>query len=128
MPAARRVARALLILLLAAVATSARAATFIVNSAADATDGSCDSSPGGCTLREAIEAAVATPGRDTIAFDGSVFPKGPPFAQIVLTTPLPIIADPAGTVVDGGHGGVEIIGNGSVAEGLVFASAPGMPL
>jgi CSLREA domain-containing protein len=128
MHTARRVARAFLILLLAAGATSAWAATFIVNSAADTTDGSCDASPGGCTLREAIEASVATPGRDTIAFDGSVFPKSAALTQIVLTTPLPIVADPAGTVVDGGKAGVEIIGNGSVAEGLVFASAPGMPL
>ena len=42
--------------------------TFTVNTTADHDDGSCDPSPGDCTLREAIAAANAHPGRDMIAF------------------------------------------------------------
>src|SRR5215470_13141930 len=96
-PGARRLrqlsARAALGVCLLALATTARAATFVVNSTADTTDGSCDVAVGGCTLREAIEAAVATPGRDTIHFDPAVFPHGPTPVPIVLASELPMIAD-----------------------------------
>lgn len=61
-----------------------------------------------CTLREAIESAVATAGRDTILFDAGVFPSGNGTAAIDLASPLPMIADPAGTVLDGGDGNVRI--------------------
>lgn len=44
-----------------------RAATWVVNSAADTDDGACDGAPD-CTLREAINAANAAPDRDVIAF------------------------------------------------------------
>lgn len=54
-------------------ATTIRAATvFTVNSIADSTDGVCSSDPGGCTLREAIEAANANLNpaeQDIIAFN-----------------------------------------------------------
>jgi len=44
--------------------------TFFVNTTADDDDGSCDPLPSGdCTLREAIDAAEAHTGIDTIAFD-----------------------------------------------------------
>jgi CSLREA domain-containing protein len=123
----RRVVTALGMCVLA-LATSAGAATFVVNSTADTTDGSCDVAGGGCTLREAIEAAVATPGRDTINFDPTVFPHGPTPVPIVLASELPMIADPAGTVIDGAGASVRVAGSGAIADGLVFASAPGVPL
>ena len=43
--------------------------TFVVNDAADTDDGACDTAPGNCTLREAINAANAHSGADTITFD-----------------------------------------------------------
>lgn len=125
-----RIPAALLVTLLAALAApGAHAATFVVNGNADTTDGACSTEPAGCTLREAIEAVVATPGRDTIRFDASVFPQGTFSQAIVLTSALPVIADPAGTVVDGAGAGVFITGGMSPAStGLVFASGAGMPL
>ena len=116
------------LLLCLALAAPASAATFVVNGTADTTDGACDPAPGGCTLREAIEAAVATPGRDTIRFDASAFPHGPAPVPIPLASALPVIADPAGTVIDGSGASVRITGSPSIADGLVFASAPGVPL
>jgi CSLREA domain-containing protein len=50
-----------------AVVKSVAASTFTVNTADDHNDGACDSKD--CTLREAINAANANPGADTIAFD-----------------------------------------------------------
>jgi CSLREA domain-containing protein len=47
-------------------AAPSRAATFTVNSAADTDDGVCN--PANCTLREAIHAANAHSGADTIRF------------------------------------------------------------
>jgi len=42
---------------------------FVVNSAADTDDGECSNAPMDCTLREAINAANARSGDDTITFD-----------------------------------------------------------
>lgn len=102
------------------------AATFTVNSTADTDDGVCGRGPGECTLREAIGAAVATAGRDTIRFDAAVFAAGSESVRI-LVGQLPIIADPAGTVIDGAGASVRIQGS-TMASGLVFASAPDAPL
>jgi CSLREA domain-containing protein len=110
------------------VAAPVLGATFTVNSTADSTDGSCGSAAGECTLREAIEAAVATPGLDTIGFDGAVFVPGPDPVRIMLASELPVVADAAGTAVTGAGASVRIDGGGAVANGLVFASAPGVPL
>ena len=77
---ARRVSRnAWLILLVAGVVcggvfwrwaeTTAYAATFVVNTTADSDDGVCSSAASGCTLREAINAANASAGEDTINFN-----------------------------------------------------------
>jgi CSLREA domain-containing protein len=112
-----------------AIAWRAPAATFTVNSNADTTDGVCGPAIGGCTLREAIAAVVATPGRDTITFDAGVFPKAPGTAGIIVNSALPVIADPAGTVIDGGSGRVQVSAAGGVmGDGLAFESAPGVPL
>ncbi len=119
------------VLALTAVAPAAHATTFTVNSTADTDDGTCSSAvPGGCTLSEAIAAAVATPGRDTIAFDPTVFPPGMP-GVIALFQATPVIADPAGTVLDGSGAGVVIEAANQIgpsADPLVFASGPGVPL
>src|ERR1041384_79045 len=45
------------------------AQTFVVNSTADTNDGACTTAAGGCTLREAIIAANANAGADTINFN-----------------------------------------------------------
>ena len=50
-------------------ARSAYAATFVVTKTADTNDGTCDAD---CSLREAIGAANALPGADTITFDASL--------------------------------------------------------
>jgi CSLREA domain-containing protein len=68
-------------------------ATFTVNSTADTDDGSCDSSPD-CTLREALNAANALPGTDTIAFN---LPG--PSLMISPTSALPPITDDV--IIDG---------------------------
>src|SRR5262245_27958830 len=102
----RGVCAALVALALLAPGSAVRAATFVVDNTSDPTVGTCAQS-GACTLRQAILEAVATPGRDTIAFDPAVFPPGAPVA-IELESPLPTIADPAGTIVDGGGAGVII--------------------
>ena len=116
------------LLTLVCAAMPAGAATLIVNSTTDTTDGACGTAPGECTLREAIEAAVATSGHDTIAFDPTVFPRGSASGMIILTSSLPVIADPAGTDVDGAGATVVISGGGTVENGLVLASAPGVAL
>jgi hypothetical protein len=125
-------ARAALIAVgLLASTPTARAATFIVNNTSDPTVGTCDLA-GACTLRQAIIEAVASAERDTIRFDPAVFPPGAT-ATIRVESPLPTIADPAGTVIDGVGAGVQIwsqipVGEDGAAGGLVFASAPGVPL
>lgn len=45
---------------------TANAATYVVNSMADTNDGVCSSAPGGCSLREAVNAANAAPGDDVV--------------------------------------------------------------
>jgi CSLREA domain-containing protein len=88
----------LLTLLLVAAASLAppsaqAAATFTVNSTADPGDGVCDAVQ--CTLREAINAANANLGTDTIAFN---IPGAGPHT-IQPTSALPSITDPV--VIDG---------------------------
>ena len=76
------------------------AATFTVNSTADAPDanagdGICVAMAGDCTLQAAIEEANAFPGTDTITFD---IPGGGPHT-IHPATGLPTISDPV--IIDG---------------------------
>jgi CSLREA domain-containing protein len=70
--------------------------TFEVNSLADSNDGSCDplgTGPGNqdCTLREAISAANADGGAETITFNSTVFAAPGPYT-INLTGALPDIS------------------------------------
>jgi CSLREA domain-containing protein len=69
--------------------------TFVVNSTADTDDGHCDALGTGtgnqdCTLREAINAANADAGAETITFDGTVFAAPGPYT-INLLSVLPDI-------------------------------------
>lgn len=66
---------------------------FVVNSMADTDDGSCDATGTGpgyhdCTLREALNAANALAGADTVNFDPTVFgAPGPNTIQLTATLP-----------------------------------------
>ncbi len=78
-------------LLLLVASLSLHAATFDVDSLADAVDsspgdGACDTGTGVCTLRAAIMESNAQPGSDTITFSVS--------GTIILTGNLPSITDP----------------------------------
>src|SRR3990172_5555255 len=66
--------------------------TFVVTKTADTADGVCD---GDCSLREAIIAANAAAGVDTVAFN---IPGAGPHT-IRPTSPLPIITD--SVIIDG---------------------------
>jgi CSLREA domain-containing protein len=102
-----------------AVTLTAPLATFTVNSTADTDDGTCDSAtPGGCTLREAINAANATMAADMIDFD-----LGAGTPSITITSDLPTIDEPV--TIDGSAGPgmatrVELNGNNRLIDGLVI--------
>ena len=70
-----------------AAAVQGAATTFTVTKTADTADGTCDAD---CSLREAITAANANAGTDTIAF---AIPGGGPHT-ISPTSALPTITDP----------------------------------
>jgi len=98
----------------------AEASTFEVNAADDLDDGSCDDSH--CSLREAINAANANPGADSITFN--IPGPGP---HVIMLTDLLTISDNQ-TYIDGssqpGYSGSPIIvldGGGTVC-GLRIAS------
>jgi CSLREA domain-containing protein len=135
-PAARSTGAVTTCALAAAVAVvlavaTADAAVFVVNTTSDTTDGVCGSGPGECTLREALAAAGSTAGSDSIRFDPSVVRLGNP-GVIDIVSVLPVVADGAGTFVDGAGAGVIIEqpqdGLGVALDALVFASASGVPL
>jgi CSLREA domain-containing protein len=90
--------------------------TFVVNSTADTDDGQCTSDAGGCTLREAINAANATASLDTISF---ALGSGNP--SITVASALPAFSAPI--VIDGNTGGatrIEINGNNVTGSGLTL--------
>jgi CSLREA domain-containing protein len=107
------------------VMSTAAAQTFIVNSTADTNDGTCNAA--NCTLREAINAANANVGTDTINFN---IPGQAPYT-ISPTSRLPILTD--SVVIDAtsqpGFAGKPIVelngtnaGTGSFAFGLEAGS------
>jgi CSLREA domain-containing protein len=95
--------RPLLVVAIAAVAVfaiagSAAAANYTVNSTADTgdatPDGACDNGSGICTLREAIEESNnSTTTDDTIGFAGTPFDGTAANGTIAVATNLPSIAD-----------------------------------
>ncbi|HTR03428.1 MAG TPA: CSLREA domain-containing protein [Thermoanaerobaculia bacterium] len=116
------------------------ATVFTVNSNADTDDGVCNAA--NCTLREAINAANANAGADTIRFA-----IGSGTKSIALLSPLPTIVDPVtidGTTQPGyagtpiielngasagtGANGLHITAGSSVVTGLVINRfVPGFP-
>jgi CSLREA domain-containing protein len=107
-----------------AVPPAAAAVTYVVNSTADDTDGTCDALPGGdCTFREAIAAANSSAGADEIHFDLA----GTGVQTISVLSDLPVIYQPV--AIDGttqpGYAGdplVEIEGSGYAGgTGLYFS-------
>ena len=74
--------------------------TFVVNTAADSDDGLCSTAVSGCTLREAINAANANSGPDSINFNI----PGPGVKTIQLASNLPFITSPV--TIDGYTQGV----------------------
>jgi CSLREA domain-containing protein len=107
--------RSLMMLMLAALVASAVAVVLVspvqaadplmVNSSADTDDSACTTDAGGCTLREAINAANGSSGvADTINFN-LVSP-----ATITLGSQLPNITDSAGLIIDGGSANITING------------------
>ncbi|MGD8822797.1 MAG: CSLREA domain-containing protein, partial [Anaerolineales bacterium] len=109
------------VLMLVAIPTTAYADSFVVNTTDDNDDGQCDSNH--CSLREAINAANANPGPDTISFAGLDATGGD--VTIQLLSPLNPLID-NGTTVDGttvvGYAGTPLVnvikGAGVIEEGL----------
>ena len=93
----------------------AEASTFVVNTTDDLDDGVCNASH--CSLREAINAANANSGSDSIQFDI----PGSGIASILLSTPLPPISDDF-TYIDGtsepDYNGMPVV-NISPANGII---------
>jgi CSLREA domain-containing protein len=83
------------------------AATFTVTSTADTNGGTCGS---GCTLRQAINAADAAGGQDTIRFAlaGST--------EIALGSELPAANDAAGPTIDGAAATTVTVDGGNAAR------------
>src|SRR5262245_11033628 len=127
-----RPARILAGFLCFAVTAALPAATFTVNSNADTDDGVCNAA--NCTLREAINAANATPGTDTIRFSIGAGAK-----TIQPMSALPTILEPVtidgttqpgfsgtpiieidGSLAGAGSNGLRISGGGSLVTGLVI--------
>ncbi|HEY70995.1 MAG TPA: CSLREA domain-containing protein [Anaerolineae bacterium] len=110
-----------LLLALFAFPPSVDASTFVVNAADDVDDGACDDSH--CSLREAIDAANANPGSDSITFD--IPGPGP---HVILMTDMLTISDDQ-TRIDGssqsGYSGSPVIvldGGNTICRGLWIAS------
>ncbi|HEU4760482.1 MAG TPA: cohesin domain-containing protein, partial [Dehalococcoidia bacterium] len=87
-------------------------ALLTVNSTADDNDFLCEASPGDCTLREAINAAVAHLGADTITFNAGTFPPNAP-ATISIGAALPTLTV-SGDTIDG-------VGAGVIVDGVTKA-------
>ncbi len=120
---------ALSVALVGLTAVPTPAATFVVNDTADNDDGLCEPTPADCTLREAIDAANALAGTDSIEFDPTIFPLGTP-ATIHATSELPALTDPAGARVSGVGAGVIIDGTacGGTDDGLIYHTTAGTAL
>ncbi len=102
--------------------TAADAQTFVVNSTAEASDGVCDPSPGGCTVADAIAAANANSGVDTIHF-------APGLTSFTLTAALPALSAVEGVTIEGTDSPVTFTHTGvATFDGLVVQSGVGLPL
>ena len=112
---------------------SASAATFTVNSTADTDDGACDTAPD-CTLREAINAANAAPGTDTIGFSvggggAQTITPASALPQVTSTVTIDGTTQPGFSsaplielsgAAAGASNGLRISSSGSTVKGLVI--------
>jgi hypothetical protein len=86
-------------------ADPARAAGFTVNATVDHAEDACESSPGDCTVRDAIAAANAAPGADTITIPAGTY--GLSAGALRITGPVTIsgrAATPPAATIDAGYG------------------------
>lgn len=99
------------LLVVTASAAPARAATFTVNTQADVVPGLCTSPTGGCSLREAINAANGTGAGDTIVLPaGKYLLSAATGGTLSITRPLDIRgAGARATVIDGGDAGFRVL-------------------
>ena len=100
-PAAMIVAAGLLLVLLWSVHPARADTTFTVSSSADAGGSTCGS---GCTLRQAITAANAAPGEDTIVFDLGQS------QTITLRSGRLVATDSSGLIIDGENANITVSG------------------
>ena len=93
-------------------AANAQAATYVVNTNADdASGGTCNPSPGTCTLRDAISSANGDSSADTITFAPSLDGQ-----MITLTNGALSITDSHGLTITGpGAGSLSVSGGGNSA-------------
>ncbi|MGG6293067.1 beta strand repeat-containing protein [Leptolyngbya sp. AN02str] len=96
-------------------------AIYTVNTLADENNGI---GVGGVSLREAINAANANPGQDTIRFDSTVF-NGSTAYTFTLTRGELVLSDSAATTIDGNSVAAPIIINNSSDGTRVFRIASG---
>ena len=89
------------VVILLAGPVAARAATFVVNTTADTYDGVCDTVD--CSLKDAIDNAVATSGADTVVLAPNA--TYTVFTPVIFTWGTPQITDD-----------VTLVGNGAVVE------------
>ncbi len=75
----------------AALSSAVMATTFVVNTTDDSDDSVCDDVH--CSLREALNSANSSPGRDIIDFGGTVLPTETEPVTITLLSGLPTIVD-----------------------------------
>lgn len=116
MPAAMIVAAGLLLVLLWSVHPARADTTFTVSSSADTGGSTCGS---GCTLRQAITAANAAPGEDTIVFDLGQS------QTITLRSGRLVAADSDGLIIDGKNTNITVSGGG---QDSIFAVDRGADL
>jgi CSLREA domain-containing protein len=122
---------AVVLLAVAAQGEGARAGnvTYVVNTVVDGGDGSCDPSPGQCTLRDAISEANFNIGADVITFDAAAFPPNGSGGSIGTVAPLPAIDATDGITIDGTGRSVvihDVAENGRA--GLIITTPSGTPL
>jgi CSLREA domain-containing protein len=97
--------------ILAGASNAVAGSTYVVNSTADTDDGSCTTEAGGCTLREAVAAANADAGADTISFDAALRDQTIRLAVVGDGTAGPsALSISSAVVIEGltGRGGVTI--------------------
>jgi CSLREA domain-containing protein len=100
----------------AVFAANAEAATYVVNSTADDGTGTCNPSPGVCTLRDAVTSAHANGAPDTVDLTGMS-------GTITLDQGVIGITDPGGLSINGPGPGTLTVSGGNATR--IFEINPG---